>query len=72
MTSSSLLNRLDVYLQRLSFQEFEMTRIDNMKALKVIQEKCETIIREVEAIETGGIGMQEEESEEIEMEEEDD
>ena len=48
-----------------------MSRIDDLKALKELKDKCETIIREVEAIETGGVGMQVEgESEEIDMEEE--
>ena len=46
--------------------------LNDVKALKVLKDKCETIIREVEAIETGGVGMQEEETEEMEMEEEED
>jgi hypothetical protein len=46
--------------------------MNDVKALKVLKDKCETIIREVEAIETGGVGMQEEETEEMEMEEEED
>ena len=39
--------------------------------MRVLKEKCETIIQEVEAIETGGLGMHlEEEQADMDMEEE--
>ena len=67
MTSSSLSNPLVAFLPRLCYPRYLYKYIVRVipQALQVIREKCATIVREIEQIETGGLGMQ------MEMEEED-
>lgn len=69
----SLLNLLAVFLLKFFYQKYWILFSFYLQALRVIREKCATIIKEIEVIETGGLatGLEmEEEQIPQEMEEE--
>ena len=73
MISFSLLNLLVVFLLKFFYQKYKIRFSFSLQALRVIREKCATIVKEIEVIETGGLstGLEmEEEQIPQEMEEE--